>query len=95
MATLRRAILAMITTAATSAGDPVERGPGDGAAPPTTASDSYPSNTVLYLDPDLVEGVEYARTTASSTSRRPAAFWDFVAACRTALGRVEADQTIL
>jgi phage replication-related protein YjqB (UPF0714/DUF867 family) len=27
----------------------------------TTTSDSYPSNTALYLDPDLVEGIDYGR----------------------------------
>ncbi|GAA2790745.1 poly-gamma-glutamate hydrolase family protein [Crossiella cryophila] len=41
------------------------------AARPAPAADKYPSNTALYADPDLVEGIDYARR-----YRRPERFDD-------------------
>ncbi|MDG4830119.1 poly-gamma-glutamate hydrolase family protein [Solwaraspora sp. WMMD1047] len=56
MSTSRRAVLGMIATAAVA-------GPlaGLSAPAPALAADLYDSNTDLYADPNLTEGVDYAR----------------------------------
>lgn len=55
MSTSRRAVLGMIATAAVAG--PLVTLP----AAPALAADLYDSNTDLYADPDLTEGVDYAR----------------------------------
>ncbi|WP_246076674.1 poly-gamma-glutamate hydrolase family protein [Amycolatopsis cihanbeyliensis] len=52
----RRTLLGMITGVPLLFG-----GPPAARAQPTTAEDRYGSNTELYADPNLVEGVDYAR----------------------------------
>lgn len=52
----RRSVLALITV-----GVPALRGLVSDSAPAVGAPDRYPSNTALYADPDLTEGVDYAR----------------------------------
>ena len=55
MSTSRRAVLGMIATAAVAG--PLVTLP----ATPAFAADLYGSNTDLYADPNLTEGVDYAR----------------------------------
>lgn len=57
MGTRRRTVIAAMASAAIGA----SWGSPRGLAEPATAADLYPSNTALYADPALAEGVDYAR----------------------------------
>jgi phage replication-related protein YjqB (UPF0714/DUF867 family) len=50
-----------MTTTATGAGPPPDHDRGDHSATAPARTDRYPSNTALYVDPGLEEGVDYGR----------------------------------